>query len=141
MNTIFQQSITAACLTIACIGLPGDALAWKQVQDEWQKLYLAEHPDKDFVKLCRKQAKCHVCHQGKSKKNSNPYGKQFEGKLTKNDRKDKDKIVNVLKEIGKLRSDPKDDQSLTYEQLIAESQLPGGDLKSVKQEPKKKADG
>lgn len=138
MTTDARPILIAAAFAVMWASvLTGDALAWKQVQDEWQRLYLTDHPDETFVTLCKKKAKCHVCHQGKSKKHNNPYGELFSGKITKEDRKDTEKISRVIQEIGRLRSTPNDEKSPTFEQLIAKSKLPGGDLKSVKREPPK----
>ncbi|WP_231956360.1 hypothetical protein [Posidoniimonas polymericola] len=110
-------------------------LAYKQFQDAFVEMYLDEHPDADFVKMCRKKAKCNICHQGKKKHNNNPYGEAFVGKLTKKDRKDEEKIVQALLDVGGLKANPDDENSPTYAELIASSKLPAGDLDSVKQEP------
>lgn len=110
-------------------------LAYKQFQDGFVEVYLDEHPDADYVKLCRKKAKCNICHQGKKKHHNNPYGDAFVGKLSKDDRKDKEKIVQALLDVGKLKVSPDDENSPTYAELIADSKLPGGDLETVKKEP------
>lgn len=119
----------------ACLLNVSRAQAFKQFQDCWQEIYLTEHPDDEFVKLCEKKVKCLVCHQGKKKSNNNPYGKLLEGKLTKKDRRDKEKIVQAIREIGQLRANPEEPESPTYHAMILKGKLPGGDIAAVKKEP------
>ena len=114
------------------------ALAIKQFQDEWFELYLADNENKEFAEMARSKAKCYICHQGKKKSNHNPYGIHLVELLDKKkDKKDVEKIVKALKEVGELHSDPKDDSSPTYAELIAQGKLPGGSLEEAKEEPKK----
>ena len=128
---------TACALIVFASLTPGVAMAFPQFQKEWDKLYLDDNSDKEFVKLVKKEVKCWVCHQGKKKSHHNPYGKHFVGVIGKKDKKDVDKIVATLQKVAKMHSDPKNEESPTYGELISKGQLPGGKLEDAKKEPPK----
>jgi hypothetical protein len=109
-----------------------------QFGKEFQKRYITPKTDKEFAELAMdKKISCLLCHQGKKRKNHNPYGKHLVKLLDKKkDRKDVEKIVAALKKIEKMHSDPKDDKSLTYGELIKANKFPGGSLEDLKKEPK-----
>lgn len=125
-------ALAAAALLLSVSARP--AAAFKQFQDEWMKLYVEDSSNEDFV-AAAKEAKCYLCHQGKKKSNHNPYGEHLVERLSKKDKKDVEKIVNAIKEVGELESDG--EGSPTYAELIAEGKLPGGTLEEAKEEPKK----
>lgn len=130
---------TAVVAVISCtfLGLIAEpAFAWKQFQDQWWEIY-TEDAGPDFQKLVKKEAKCLVCHQGKRRQNHNDYGIHLVKLLTKADRRDEQKIVEAIKTVGKMHSDQKDEESPTYDEIIASGKLPGGDLEELKKEPKK----
>jgi hypothetical protein len=99
--------------------------------------YIRNHSDPKFVELVTKEAKCLVCHQGmRSRKNRNKYGNEVDKLLDrKTDAKDREKIVAALKKSLAVRTDPKNDKSPTYLDLVKGSKLPGGDLAELKKEP------
>ena len=104
---------------------------------DFQKQFFAKYADTDseFSDLA-KEAKCFVCHQGKkSKKNRNAYGQALHEHIGKKDRKDEEKILAALETVAAEKSDPEDESSPTFGELIAEGKLPGGDLDAAKQEP------
>jgi hypothetical protein len=115
------------------------AMAIAQFQAQFIKEYVNEHPDKDFQKYVKTKAKCHICHQGKvTPKNvhHNAYGKHLVELLDpKTDKKDIEKIKKALAEVAKMHSDPKDENSPTYGDLIKQSKLPGGKLEDSQKEP------
>jgi cytochrome c2 len=114
------------------------AMAVVQFQNAFFKEYVDEHKDKKFAEFVKKEVKCLVCHQGKDRHNHNAYGEHLEELLDrKKDTKDAAKIKAALEKVGKMHSDPKDDKSPTYAELIAQSKLPGGELEELKKEPKK----
>jgi hypothetical protein len=76
--------------------------------------------DKQFAPLIE-DAKCFICHVGKSKKNRNAYGMALSKALTKNE-KDKEKIQEAL---GKVEADKAPDGE-TFGELIKDHKLPGG---------------
>ncbi|MCO6043764.1 hypothetical protein NG895_07580 [Aeoliella sp. ICT_H6.2] len=116
------------------------ASAFVEFHKEWVNTYIDDTDEsqemKDYQKLVAKgKYRCLVCHQGKKKDNRNAYGKQFEGKISKDDKKDTAKIAKVLKEVGEMKSDPDDEDSATYDELIADKKFPGGELEDLEKEP------
>jgi hypothetical protein len=102
--------------------------------------YIENHKDEEFAKYVKDKVKCYICHQGKKPgPHRNPYGKHLAKLLDKKkDAKDVDKIKAALAEVGKMHSDPKDDKSPTYDELIAASKLPSGmTLDDLKKDPPK----
>jgi hypothetical protein len=82
------------------------------------------------------EVKCNLCHQGKSKKDRNPYGQELAKLLDKKaDMKNVEKIKKVLDQVAKLKFNPKDKKSLTFGELIAAGKLPGGKPKEEKKAP------
>ena len=113
-----------------------------QFQKEFYRVYgIDKKAEKktEFATAALK-AKCYICHQGKkSKKNHNPYGEQLEKLLDhKKDKKNPEKIEKALQKAAKALTNPKDKKSPTYGDLIKKGKLPGGPLKEVMKEPKKK---
>jgi hypothetical protein len=119
------------------------ALAIAQFQAQFMKEYINEHPDKEFQKYVKTKARCHICHQGKvTPKNvhHNAYGKHLVKLLDpKTDKKDFDKMKKAFAEVAKMHSDPKDEKSPTYGDLIKQSKLPGGKLEDSQKEPAEEA--
>lgn len=121
------------------------ALGYMQFYKEWVNMYVDEEDEseenKEYIELVVKDKKnrCLICHQGKKKSNHNEYGKHFIGKLTKDDKKDVEKIEEVLTEVGKMpvdpEADPEAEDTLTYNDLIERKELPGGDLEALQEEP------
>ncbi len=132
------------CLLVGffVLGTGHSALAFKQFYDQWVERYVDESDEsdenKEFIQVVTgKKTKCLVCHRGKKKKNRNAYGRHFAELLTKEDKKDTEKIVEALRQVGALPSDPEADEEtvVTFDELIAKRQLPGGDLEDLQQEP------
>ena len=113
------------------------ALAVKAFYDQFTEMYVTDETSEEYTKLVKK-ARCYVCHQGRNKKNHNPYGEALEEFLSKGDAKDTEKIVDALKKVGEMNSDADDKESPTYDELIAEGKLPGGPLEEVRKEPTEK---
>jgi len=109
---------------------------------EFQKLYVTPESDEEFAKLVKSnKTGCLVCHQGKKRKHHNAYGEHLEDLLDKKeDKKDKEKIIAALKKVEKMHTDPKDDKSPTYGDLIKDNKLPGGPLEEVQKEPESSED-
>ncbi len=120
-----------ALAVAACFATP--SLAIKQFQDQFLEKY-ADGSDEAYTDLA-KGAKCYVCHQGKKKKNRNPFGRAHAEHLTKKDKKDVDKIVAALEEVAEQSSNADDPDAPTFGELIAEGKLPGGSVEDAKQEP------
>jgi cytochrome c2 len=102
--------------------------------------YLDKHPDKEYAAAVNKaNVKCLVCHQGKLRKNHNPFGKHLVELLDrKTDMKDKEKIAAAIKKVVEMHVDPENDQSETYLDRIKASKWPGGELEELKKDPPKR---
>lgn len=130
----------ALILSLVVLALGAEqAFAIAQFQAAFIKEYINTHPDKEFQKYVKTKAKCHICHQGKvTPKNvhHNAYGKHLVELLdAKEDKKDAKKIKEALDKVAKMHSDPEDEKSPTYGDLIKKSQLPGGKLEDSQKEP------
>jgi hypothetical protein len=102
--------------------------------NEFRAAYVAENKDKDFVKSVT-EAKCFVCHVGKKRTDRNAYGQQLAELLDKTkDKANKKKIREALDKVAEMRSDPEDEESPTFGELIKAGKLPGGDVQ--KESPK-----
>ena len=120
--------------------LAQSALAVLQFQKEFVNLYVGEDKESDWATEV-KAAKCFVCHQGKKKKNHNPYGQHFEPLLDKKkDAKNPEKIIEALKKVADMHSVEGDDKSPTFGELIKSGKLPGGPLEESKKEPETPAE-
>jgi hypothetical protein len=126
-----------ACVAISSTARPAAAIL--QFYKVWETEYLTDHPDQDYVALVKKTSnRCFVCHEGKNRKHRNAYGAHLAELLdAKKDKKDTDKILAAIKEVGELHVDPNDDKSETFNDRIAASKFPGGELEDLKKEPPK----
>lgn len=130
-------ALTMFC-AVALLGLTAkSASAIAPFQAVFIKEYINDHPNEEFAKMVKTKAKCHVCHQGKKVgPHRNAYGKQLEELLdAKTDKKDVEKIKAALAKVAEMHSDPDDEKSPTFGELIAKGELPGGDLEKAKEEP------
>jgi hypothetical protein len=117
------------------VGAPR-ALATAKFQAVFLKEYINDHENKDFAKMVKTKARCHTCHRGKK---AGPYHNSFGKHLIplldpKKDAKDDDKIKAALAQVMKLHSDPEDEKSPTYGEMIANGELPGGDFEAAKKD-------
>jgi hypothetical protein len=115
--------------------------AFPPFKKEFENLYIKENPTTDPEKSLKEAAtgaKCGICHngpEGKDKKHRNTYGKAIEElmpkDLSKDDldalKKNAAQIKDLLEKAAKEHSDPKDDKSPTFGDLIKEGKLPGKD--------------
>jgi hypothetical protein len=130
-----RLALTLSLVVVAVLATTRPAHAIPQFQKEFVILYVGDDKDSDFGKLV-KQAGCFTCHQGKLRKNHNPYGEHLDELLDKKtDMKNPEKIVEALKKVEAMHSVAGDDKSPTYGELIKQGQLPGGSLEDVKKEP------
>lgn len=115
---------------------PGVVRAFPKLNVAFLEEYVNDNPNKEFVELVKKKAKCNVCHQGKNRKHRNPYGAHLADIIDmKKDGKDMVKLKAALRDVAKLHSVAGDDKSPTYGELIAEGKLPGGSLEDAMKEP------
>ena len=130
-------AVVLSVTLLATLSLTRPAQAIPQFQKEYLALYMGEDKTTDFAKSL-KQAGCWNCHQGKLRKNHNPYGIHLVDLLDKKaDMKNPEKIVEALKKVEAMHSVEGDDKSPTYGELIKEGKLPGGSLEDAKKEPAK----
>jgi len=116
--------LVGAAVTFLAGGFVREAYAIKQFADEFKAMYV-----KDGTPLAAavEEAKCNVCHMGKSKKDHNAYGNALAERLDKKeDAKNVEKIRKALEEVAALPSDPAKADAPTFGQLIADGKLPGG---------------
>ena len=106
----------------------------------FDEVYLKDHENKEFVKTAQSaKMRCLICHQGRKRTNHNPYGIHLVELLDKRkDIRDVEKIKKSLAEVGKMHSDPEDDKSPTYDELIKEGKFPGGTFEEAIKEPEPK---
>ena len=134
----------AICMLVT-VGFARPASAIMQFHKEFIKLYVGDdaNPESDLAKLIKdKKKKCLVCHQGKKKKNRNPYGEELSKLLDKKkDKKDIEKIVAALKKVEAMPSNPDDSSSKTYGEILAAGELPGGSMEDLQKEPESGDEG
>jgi hypothetical protein len=134
----------AVCLLVAVAAgyvFAPTADAIPAFQTQFYKKYLDGNENTEYVNLVKKEAKCWLCHQGKDRKNHNSYGIHLTEHLTKKDIKDVEKIVKALETVAELHSNPEDEKSKTYGEMIAAGELPGGPVENCKEEPEEKEAG
>lgn len=122
-------------------GAASPALGRMQYLKAFDEVYLKEHEDQEFAEAARNnKMKCLICHQGKkSKKNHNPYGVHIvEAIGPKKNIRDVAKIKEALAKVGAMHSDPDDESSPTYDEMIAAGTFPGGTLEEASKEPEAK---
>jgi hypothetical protein len=116
--------LVGAGMVVLAGGMSREAFAIKQFADEFKAMYV-----KDGTPLAAavEEAKCNVCHMGKSKKDRNAYGNALAERLDKKeDAKNVEKIRKALEEVAALSSDPSKPDAPTFGKLIEEGKLPGG---------------
>ena len=139
MRKAWLFALTAALVVAAVLwGSTPSALAIKPFSDQFRAKYVKEKPANDKEKALAEavvKAKCLVCHESKSKKNRNPYGRQLAELLDKKtDQENVEKIRKAMDKVAKMKSDPKKKDSPTFGELIAAGKLPGGEPKQEKKE-------
>ncbi len=126
-----NYGIGLSVLAFGLIWLAGSlkqAAAEKAFFDQFVATYVKadsnEPKDKAFAEAVEK-TKCNVCHEGKSKKNRNEYGKALDELLDrKTDKENKEKIIAALKTVEAKHVDPKDENSPTFGDRIKAGKLP-----------------
>lgn len=132
MKLRVPKTASTLLLVIVALGFCDIAGAFPQFAKQFVAKYTEDNADYE-AKV--KEAKCFVCHQGKSKKNRNAYGEALHQYLGKKDRKDVEKILAALDTVAAESSDPGDADAPTFGELIAAGELPGGTLDECKEEP------
>jgi hypothetical protein len=127
LYTLSGILVAAALLWLAT----PSARAIKPFSDQFKAKYVKEKPANDKEKALAEavaKVKCLVCHEGKSKKNRNPYGRQLAELLDKKtDKENVEKIRKALDKVAKTKVDAKKKDSPTFGDRIAQGKLPGGE--------------
>ncbi len=129
MRTVFSLLICGAVLGVSLGVATHTVRADKAFRDEFLAKYVkadsSDPKERAFAEACDK-AKCSICHEGKSKKNRNAYGKAL-GKLLsrESDKENKPKIRAALDKVAAMNSDPDDPKSPKFGDLIKEGKIPG----------------
>jgi hypothetical protein len=103
------------------------ASAVKPFLDQFKAKYTkpeGTEEEKQFAALVEKTG-CNVCHEGKNRKNRNPYGVALSKLLKKTDQKNKEKVQQSLDKVAEEKSA----DGATYGELISEHKLPAGEPK------------
>lgn len=131
-----------AMLLVACN--TNTAFGFLEFHKVWVDMYVDKEDkseeNQEYVKVVtRGLTRCLVCHQGKKRTNHNPYGIHFVGVIGIDDKKDDEKVREVLEKVGKMTidpdMDPESEDAVTYNDLIAAKKLPGGPLEELQKEP------
>lgn len=138
-----RQFYIALLLLFLATTITQNALGFVEFHKAWVKMYIDENDDSEEMEeyksmVAKGKNRCLVCHQGKKKENHNAYGMHFVGELTKEDKKDEEKINEVLEKVGKMPVS--EDDSATYNDRIAKKQFPGGELEDLQEEPEEDED-
>jgi cytochrome c2 len=134
----YYCSLMVAALLLNLLGSrPASAVV--QFYNVFAKEHLDTHLDKEFAAAVKKAAvRCYICHQGKNRKNHNPFGDHLVEMLDrKKDLRDVKKISESIKKALEMHVDPKDEKSETYADRLKASKWPGGELEDLKKEPPK----
>lgn len=118
--------LLTGCAVAVLAFTASQAHAIPNFQKQFLAKYVEGNSNAEFVAAV-KEAKCNVCHKGKKKKDRNAYGMELSKLLDKKEDKDNvDKIQEALDKVAAMKSDPKDEKSPTFGELIKEGKLPGG---------------
>lgn len=129
-----QRVLTAlGAVVLVCIfSTPSPGII--QFHKEFVAVYVEQSDNEEFVRAV-KEARCFICHVGKKRTNRNVYGQQLSELLDKKaDRANKKKIHEALAQVAQMPSDPENEKSPTFGELIKTGQLPGGEIQ--KEDPK-----
>lgn len=134
-----MRRIAVVLIIGLCAGscLAPEARAIVAFKREFQKLYITPDSSKEFADLVKSnKTGCFVCHQGKDRRHHNAYGDELAKLLDKKkDIKDIKKIAESLRKVEAMHTNPDDESSPTYGDLIKDEKLPGGPLEEVMKEP------
>jgi len=116
MSISKQITTVAVMMAVGFIALSArPAYAVKQFYDEFKEVY--GNLDASAVA----KAKCNICHEGKSKKDKNAYGKELDKLLDrKKDAKNPEKIREALEKVAGMKSP----SGKTWGEILKSGKLP-----------------
>jgi hypothetical protein len=133
MKRFYLSMLCTAAVASAFLAATPEAHAIKAFKDEFEAKYLkpdSTEPADQALIVVVEEARCNVCHvKGESKKVRNAYGLALSELLDKKeDKEDTEKIHASMDKVAEMKSNPDDEASPTFGQLIAEGKLPGGPI-------------
>ena len=108
------------------------AHALKDFKDQFEAKYVktdSKNPADLALSAAVQEAKCNICHVGKTKKKRNAYGAELAKLIKKTDKDNIAKIRAALDKVAAMKSDAKDSQAPTFGSLIQHGKLPAGNTK------------
>jgi len=116
MSISKQITTIAVMMAVGFVTLSArPAFAVKQFYDEFKEVY--GNLDASMVA----KAKCNICHEGKSKKDKNAYGKELDKLLDrKKDAKNPEKIREALEKVAGMKSP----SGKTWGEILTAGKLP-----------------
>jgi nitrate/TMAO reductase-like tetraheme cytochrome c subunit len=119
--------ISSVVIVVAAMALIGftakPAVALKEFKEAFEAKYVKpDSTEANDVALAEafKKVTCGTCHNGKTKKVRNEYGKELNKIITKADKNDKTKIQDAMDTVAKLKSSSGD----TFGDKISGGKLP-----------------
>lgn len=120
-------SLTGLVVAIGLAVLAAPAMALKPFKDEFEAKYVkpdSKNPNDVALAKAVQEAKCLICHEGKSKKNRNAFGAQLDKLLSEDDVENKKKIQEALEKVAAMKCDPQNPKSPTFGERIKQGKLP-----------------
>lgn len=108
MTRIGLLTLAAIALSIVISAMNSAPVeAYPQFKKAFDTKYLGDKTTPEQMSLDAevKKAKCNVCHEGKSKKMRNAYGKALGELLGKEDKNDTDKIMKALETVESKKAE------------------------------------
>ena len=119
---------TVVALTLIAVTLHLTNATDAEARPPYKKQFEARYKDPQIVAAV-KEAKCNVCHYGKSKKNRNDYGSALSKLVTKDTykelRKDKEALAKKVDEAMAKVEKEKSEGGSAFGDLLKEGKLPG----------------
>lgn len=123
-----MKHILWSTLLVVWLVPPSTGMAFIQFYSEFKKLYITEKTPLEFKQLI-KETRCAICHDSTKKKPSgsldkkfrNPYGEALDELLSKEDKKNKEKIREALEKISSQKA-PNSEE--TYGDRLKQYKLP-----------------
>jgi hypothetical protein len=116
-----KVAVTGLVVAMVLGFLTIDVSARPNYKKAWDKKYVEGNENEGFVKAAE-EAKCNVCHQGKSKKMRNDYGTALSKMLMKE--KDDGKIMEAFAKAEEMKGKGGE----TFGALIKDGKLPGTEI-------------
>ena len=128
MENKMKNLVGVVCIAIVLTLNMGSVSAFPQFNSVFKKLYIGTETPEEFQTLIKK-TKCAICHDNTKKKPNgstdkkfrNPYGEALDELLSKEDKKNKEKIREALEKISSQKA-PNSDE--TYGDRLKNYQLP-----------------